>query len=150
MLLLAPPLDAADAALAARLAASLARALPDHAVAQDERVAFGLDDVVRVTIALRRPLARTLALAIFVGPRSEPLVWRAQRCAAAGVPEVWTIAAGEGMAFRWRWPDAGRYRRRDDLPPDVPVAPDAAPERWIVPWLLRRAAADVVGPASGP
>lgn len=152
VLLAAPPPGAAVVALVTELAAALDRLLPDHRVAVREAVAVGERDLLRPEVALVRPLwtggdgawtrratagyppADALALAVFVGESEAPLRWRATRCARASVPEVWTIALGDASASRWRCPAQGRYQRRDPLPPGEPVAPDVAPDRFVVAW----------------
>jgi len=158
VLLAAAPPAAAVVATVTELAAALDRALPDHRVAVREAVAVGEHDLLRPEVALVRPVwgrdgigrsswpwagytpASAVALAVFVGDAEAPLRWRAHRCARAGVPEAWTVAVGEGAASRWRQPWEGRYRRRDALPPDEPVAPDAAPGTPLVAWRRHGAA----------
>lgn len=136
VMLLAPRVPPDVARVATALALRLSRVLPDHEVATGVHVAFGDADRFRIDVAVARPFARDdgWALAVFVGSDEGPLRWRAYRCALAGIPEVWTIAPPSGMGSRWRWPDAGRYRRRDPLPPGALVAPEAAPERSFVAW----------------
>jgi hypothetical protein len=152
VVLAAPPPEARVIAVVTELAARFDRSLPGHRVAVREAVALGDHDLLRPEVSLLRPVwgrdsigrstwpsagftpATALDLAVFVGDLEAPLRWRAQRCARAGVPEAWTVAVGEGTASRWRLPLGGRYQRRDPLPPGETVAPDAAPETWIVAW----------------
>jgi hypothetical protein len=161
--LLAPsPPSAAALRVVADLAAAFRAAAPDHRVAVRAALVAGPRDLLRPEVALVRPAWRPtpdvrllvgevaagrlgalrasrwaaagVALAVFVGEDEAPLRWRAHRCAGAGVREVWTIAAGERQASRWRAPADGRYTRRDALPVGEPVAPDAVPERPVVAW----------------
>ena len=151
--LLASPLpEAAVVAVVTDLAAALDRTLPGHRVAVREAVAIGDHDLLRPEVALLRPVwgrdgigrsawssagftpATALDLAVFVGEFEGPLRWRAHRCARAGVPEAWTIAVGEVTASRWRQPASGRYQRREPLPADACVSPDAVPELSLVAW----------------
>ncbi len=133
------------------LASDLDRLAQGLEVAVGEAVACPPFDVLRPEVAvrhcvpphLRRPAPgpSTVILAILVSDDEREIAWRARRCAAVGLIEVWTVVPGAGHAVRLTTPRGGVYTSRDLLLPGERVAPAAAA------WLLVTAVPFMSAPA---
>jgi hypothetical protein len=145
----------------------LRRALPSGAVVEAvlrlatalERRATGLDvevrapvaraphDLLRPEVSLRRPLPphlrrpaappTALVLAVLVADDERETAWRARRCGAIGVPEVWTLDPAGATAVRYAAPRGGVYSVRELLLPGERVAPRLAPWLEVEPMAAR-------------
>ena len=136
------------------LASDLDRLAHGLEVAVREAIACPPFDVLRPEVALRRPVAphlrrpapgpSTVLLAILVSDDERETTWRARRCAAVGLLEVWTVVPGAGHAVRLAAPRGGVYTSRELLLPGELVAPAAA--SWLqvtaVPLMGAPAAVD--------
>jgi len=100
-------------------------------------------DVLRPEVSLARPgetafarpapPAHRLVLAVLVCDRSDLAHLRLRRCAVAGVPEVWVLAAEPSTGASYSDPVEGRYRRRELLLPGEPCSPREVPWLQVVP-----------------
>ncbi|CAN5778096.1 hypothetical protein BH23DEI1_BH23DEI1_17260 [soil metagenome] len=151
-----PRPSAAVVATVVRIASELDRYT--HALDLDVRGALACPphDLLRPEVTLRRvvpphkrrpaPGPDTVVLAILVGDDEGETAWRARRCAAVGIEELWTLSPGDGHAVRLSAPRGGVYSARDLILPGERVAVAAAPSVVIAPVARTLA----FGPHSSP
>jgi hypothetical protein len=109
-----------------------------HGLAVEVRttLSFPPYDLLRPEVLIRRPDLGRLAsgpgmvvLAVLVSHDEDETAWRARRCAAAGVAEVWTLAPGAGHGVRLSAPRGGFFTSRELVLPGERLAPAVAP--WL-------------------
>jgi hypothetical protein len=137
--------SAAVVAAVVELASDLDRRA--HGLEVDVRGALACPphDVLRPEVTVRRvlpphrrrpaPGPESVVVAVLIADDERETAWRARRCAAVGVGEVWTIVAGADHGTRLRAPRGGVYTVRELLLPGERVAPEAAP--WLGVVALR-------------